>query len=271
MPLAGLLTFFLSWPVTTSTLSSKCVPFPGSLFSISLQLLFCSIQEVSAFSLACFLCPDTSFHLWSEVGKCSLLSTFRCTKSTDLCFSSIFSESEFFSPFYFITSLLPFCALQKILSKLQSLVSKVRQSFSGFILILPMTTSSGSSPYQLKMHIISWLVHFCYLHPYFLIFEIVTIIILEFACHFRASSPSSTRAKALDEAYSQYKRSGTNKAVKRQFPGSPNQYSISQFTKFILQHRLWQSVSIFWSLYNVYPLYALASSQLTKCSVVNQT
>jgi len=67
---------------------------------------------------------------------------------------------------------------------------------------------------------------------------IVTIIILEYACRFRASSPDSTRAKALDKAYSRYKQSGTHEVVKSQFPGSPNEYSILQFTGFVLQHRL---------------------------------
>jgi len=67
---------------------------------------------------------------------------------------------------------------------------------------------------------------------------IVTIIILEYACRIRASSPDSTCGKALDKAYSRYKQSGTHKVVKKQFPGSPNQYSIQQFTVFILQHRL---------------------------------
>jgi hypothetical protein len=69
----------------------------------------------------------------------------------------------------------------------------------------------------------------------------VTIIILEYACRFRASDYYSgypTRAEALDEAYSQYKRSGTHKVLKEQFPGSLNDYSTSQFTEFILQHRL---------------------------------
>jgi len=67
---------------------------------------------------------------------------------------------------------------------------------------------------------------------------IVTIIILEYACRLRASSPDSTPAKALDKAYSLYKQSGTHKAVKSQFPGSPNEYFTPQFTGFILRHRL---------------------------------
>ena len=69
-------------------------------------------------------------------------------------------------------------------------------------------------------------------------FKIGTIIILEYACRFYASSPDSPRVKALDKAYSQYKQSGTHKVVGSQFPGSPNEYSIPQFTEFILQHRL---------------------------------
>jgi len=67
---------------------------------------------------------------------------------------------------------------------------------------------------------------------------IVTIIILEYACRFCASSPGSTCVKALDEAYSQYKQSGTHKVVESQFPGSPKEYTSLQFTEFILQCRL---------------------------------
>jgi len=69
-------------------------------------------------------------------------------------------------------------------------------------------------------------------------FKIVTIIILEYACRFHASSPDSTRVKVLDEAYSRYKQSGTYEVLEREFPGSPNEYSIEQFTEFTLQHRL---------------------------------
>ena len=85
-------------------------------------------------------------------------------------------------------------------------------------------------------------------------FKVATIIILEYACRFRASSPGSTRAKALDNAFSQYKQSGTHTLVKMQFPGPaweyfswpgpgfgyPRRYYIPspQFAEFILQHRL---------------------------------
>ena len=74
--------------------------------------------------------------------------------------------------------------------------------------------------------------------PYFLTFKIVTIIILEFACRFRASSPGSTPEKALDKAYSKYKKSGNHEDVKEKFLGHHNQYSVPEFTEFILQHRL---------------------------------
>jgi len=67
---------------------------------------------------------------------------------------------------------------------------------------------------------------------------IVTITILEYACRFLASSPGSTLVKALDEAYSRYKQSGTHEVVESQFPGSPNEYTSLQFTEFILQRRL---------------------------------
>jgi len=67
---------------------------------------------------------------------------------------------------------------------------------------------------------------------------IVTIIILEYACRTRASSPDPTCMKALDKAYSRYKQSGFHKVIKTQFPGLPEQYSIPQFKEFILKHRL---------------------------------
>jgi hypothetical protein len=43
---------------------------------------------------------------------------------------------------------------------------------------------------------------------------------------------------ALDNAYSQYLSSDAHNAVQRQFSASAQEYSISQFTEFILQYRL---------------------------------
>ena len=112
------------------------------------------------------------------------------------------------------------------------------------------------------MPITPWLVHFWHLHLYCLTFKTVTIIMLEYACRIRTSSPGLTLAKALDEAYSRCKQSGTHKVVKTQFQGSPNEYSVSQYTKFILQHRLWHLVAILLPLFIVCTLYESSLSQL---------
>ena len=119
------------------------------------------------------------------------------------------------------------------------------------------------------MPITPWLVHFCYLHLYFLTSKTVTIIMLEYACRIRTSSPGLTLAKALDEAYSRCKQSGTHKVVKTQFQGSPNKYSVSQFTEFILQHRLWHLlvVAILLPLFIVCTLYESGLSQLLGTSI----
>ena len=73
---------------------------------------------------------------------------------------------------------------------------------------------------------------------YFLTFEIVTVLILDHATLLYASPSCPTLGDALDQAYSQYEFSDTHNAVKEQFPLSPKQYSISQFTEFVLSHRL---------------------------------
>jgi outer membrane lipoprotein-sorting protein len=71
----------------------------------------------------------------------------------------------------------------------------------------------------------------------FLIFTIVTILILENACYFHASLPEPSFQEALDRAYSQYRASDTYNALINQFSTS-QQYSISQLTEVILQHQL---------------------------------
>ena len=79
------------------------------------------------------------------------------------------------------------------------------------------------------------------MHLYFLTSKIVTILILDRACLLYAS-PSHpgrlTRIRALDQACSQYASSDIHDAVKEQFLLPPKQYSISQFTEFVLSHRL---------------------------------
>jgi len=67
---------------------------------------------------------------------------------------------------------------------------------------------------------------------------IVTILILDCASLFYASPSRPTLDDALDQAFSQYKSSGTHNAVKEQFSRPPEQYSFSHFAEFVLSHRL---------------------------------
>jgi hypothetical protein len=77
-----------------------------------------------------------------------------------------------------------------------------------------------------------------YMYLYFLTSKIVTILILDRASVLYSSPSCPYRDRALEQAYSQYKSSGTHDEVKEQFLLSPQQYSISQFTQFVLSHRL---------------------------------
>jgi len=76
------------------------------------------------------------------------------------------------------------------------------------------------------------------MHLYFLTSKIVTILILDRATLFYASPSHPTLNNALDQACSQYESSGTHTAVKEQFLLPHKQYSVLQFTEFILSHRL---------------------------------
>jgi hypothetical protein len=67
---------------------------------------------------------------------------------------------------------------------------------------------------------------------------IVIILILEHACVSYASQSNPTRDEALDQAYSRYCASGVHNEVTKQFFAPPKEYSIPQFTAFILKHRL---------------------------------
>jgi hypothetical protein len=69
-------------------------------------------------------------------------------------------------------------------------------------------------------------------------FEIVTILILDYACLSYASSSRPTLKKALNKACSQYIASCTHNEVIRQFTTHPQEYPILDFTEFVLQHRL---------------------------------
>ena len=76
------------------------------------------------------------------------------------------------------------------------------------------------------------------MHLYFLTSKIVTILILDHASLFYASPSRPTLEHALNQACSQYKSSDTHTAVKEQFLLPPEQYSLLQFTDFVLSHRL---------------------------------
>ena len=73
---------------------------------------------------------------------------------------------------------------------------------------------------------------------FFLTSKIASILILDRASLFFASAPRPTLEGALDQAYYQYTSSDTHNVVKEQFSLRPKQYSISQFTEFVLSHRL---------------------------------
>ena len=68
--------------------------------------------------------------------------------------------------------------------------------------------------------------------------EIALILILEHACFLHAQEPQLHYLEAFDKAYSRYKSSDTHNAVKSQFSAPLSQYSIPEFTEFILGHRL---------------------------------
>jgi hypothetical protein len=66
----------------------------------------------------------------------------------------------------------------------------------------------------------------------------VSILILEHASLYHASSSRPALDKALDRAYSQYKESNIHNIVKEHFFASHGTYLPSQFMEFILEYRL---------------------------------
>jgi hypothetical protein len=64
------------------------------------------------------------------------------------------------------------------------------------------------------------------------------ILILEHACLSYVSQSRPTRDEALDKAYSQYMASSTHSTITMQFSAPSSKYSISQFTEFIIKHRI---------------------------------
>ena len=66
----------------------------------------------------------------------------------------------------------------------------------------------------------------------------MTLLILDRATLLYVASYDETPEDALDQAYSRYKSSDVHNVVKEQFALPPRQYSILQFTEFVLSHRL---------------------------------
>ena len=75
-------------------------------------------------------------------------------------------------------------------------------------------------------------------HLYFLTLQIASILILHHASILYASTSRPSLEDALDQAYSLYKSSNTHNVLKEQFSLRPEQYSILQFTEFVLSHPL---------------------------------
>ena len=88
------------------------------------------------------------------------------------------------------------------------------------------------------IYITNSLVHLFSLPRQYLTSKIVTILILEHACLSYASQSEPSRDEALDRAYSQYCASGVHVDLTKQFSAHAREYSIAQFTEFILEHHL---------------------------------
>jgi hypothetical protein len=72
----------------------------------------------------------------------------------------------------------------------------------------------------------------------FLTSKIAIILILDNASLFYASQPQPDRTAALDRAYSRYMTSDTHTTAAHKFSALSAEYTIPQFTEFILAHRL---------------------------------
>jgi hypothetical protein len=65
----------------------------------------------------------------------------------------------------------------------------------------------------------------------------VALLILNHTSLVYASALRLPLNEALDHAYSRYLSSNTLSAIKAVFSAPPEEYSVSQFTEFILEHR----------------------------------
>jgi L-asparagine transporter-like permease len=137
-----------------------------------------------------------------------------------------------FSVFLF----LPFSAPQILFSALRQFVANVLLFIYCSILVLLMrfqrpSMSSNHTPYAMigiSLLCVSAISNI----------STVTILILDHACISYASLSQPTLKEALHKACSQYNNSHSHDAVTKQFTVTSRQYSISQFTEFILRYRL---------------------------------
>ena len=127
-----------------------------------------------------------------------------------------------------------------LLSKLSSFCAKVLLLYYGFIFIIlthlqpPLLISSNDCIHH---KLIDTFLLFASVQ--FLTSKIVIILILEHACLSHTSQSKPTRDEALDQAYSQYCASNIHINLTKHFCASLKEYSIIQFTEFILKHHLW--------------------------------
>jgi hypothetical protein len=146
--------------------------------------------------------------------------------------SGLFCSNCLFPLFWF----LPFCSVDNTLH-----INTI--GYPGTVVLLSFLCWSDwctfSSLYLPMINISQWLVRFCHLPLWFLTSKIATIIILEHTGLLYASSSRPTLEQALYKAHNLYAVSGIHDAVTNQFNAPLRDYSISQFTEFILKHRLW--------------------------------
>ena len=91
---------------------------------------------------------------------------------------------------------------------------------------------------MIYQYITNWSVHLHFIPLQHLTSKIAIILILDHACLSYVSRSKPTHMKALIKAYSRYKASGVRNTITMRFSAHPTQYSIRDFTEFILEHRL---------------------------------
>jgi hypothetical protein len=138
-----------------------------------------------------------------------------------------------------VLNLFPF-SLQTIFSTLKSFITNVPLFLyhSMSVLLIHFQPKLSISTHHQHHIMIGTFLPFAFGPPlHFLMFKLVTILILEHACLLYASPSRPSLQRALVNSISRYQASDTHSAVMRQFT-APQENSVSQFTEFILQHRL---------------------------------